>query len=74
MKSGLYLSTLRGALTVAGSADRLAAALGVPVADLESWLAGDATAPLSAFLAALDVISRGPSSFNRSPPSHQAQP
>jgi hypothetical protein len=75
MQSGPYQSTLLAALKVAGSAERLATALGVPRAALESWLAGRETAPLSVFMSALDVISRGPSSFSRSSASsHQAQP
>ena len=57
---GADLRTLQRALATLGSAERLAQALRVPPADLEDYLAGRKPVPPAVFLAALDVVARGP--------------
>jgi hypothetical protein len=54
------IRTLRRALVTLGSEERLADALGVPVADLAAWLAGERVAPGEVFMAALDIVARTP--------------
>jgi hypothetical protein len=49
--------TLRRALNISGSKDRLAAALNVPLADLDSYLSGEKEIPDQIFLAALDIVA-----------------
>jgi DNA-binding transcriptional regulator YiaG len=51
--------TLQRALSIAGSAERLAAALATDVDTLRSWLAGEARASTDAYLKALDIVARG---------------
>jgi hypothetical protein len=54
------LRTLRRALATLGSEERLAAELGVPLADLAAWLSGERIAPAEVFIAALDIVARRP--------------
>jgi hypothetical protein len=58
---------LRLAADVLGSRSCLARCLRVSPATLDGWIAGDATAPLNAFLAALDVVADGPFAEERVP-------
>lgn len=51
--------TLARALEIMGNKERLAEALGVPVAEVEDYLeSGDA--PYAIFFKALDIVARGP--------------
>jgi hypothetical protein len=52
--------TLRRAVSIAGSKERLAALLKVTLADLEAYLAGTQEIPDKVFLAALDVVAGNP--------------
>ena len=54
------IRTLRRALATVGSEERLAAELGVSLADLSAWLAGDRIAPGAVFIKALDIVARRP--------------
>ena len=55
---GPHTRTLRRALKVlGGSKTRLAAALALPVDELDAYLAGSRTLPYQAFLAALDIVA-----------------
>jgi DNA-binding transcriptional regulator YiaG len=49
-----------------GSNERLAARLGVAVADVTAWISGFATAPCEVFLAALDIVANGPFAIRKS--------
>jgi len=49
--------TLRRAVDIAGSKERLAALLKITLADLEAYLAGTKEIPDKVFLAALDVVA-----------------
>lgn len=49
--------TLRRALTVAGSKERLAALLNVTLQDLEAYLSERKDIPDAVFLAALDIVA-----------------
>ena len=51
--------TLARALEIMGTKERLAEALGVPVAALEGYLNGE-DAPYRIFFKALDIVARGP--------------
>lgn len=51
--------TLERALRLLGSKERLAAALQIPVADLDDYLAGKKRLPYRAFIAAIDIVARG---------------
>jgi len=49
-----------------GSKERLAAHLGVAVADVTAWISGFAAAPCEVFLAALDIVANGPFAIRQS--------
>ena len=51
--------TLERALQVVKTKERLAAALGVPLQDLESYLAGEKPVPNQAFITALEIVANG---------------
>jgi DNA-binding transcriptional regulator YdaS (Cro superfamily) len=53
--------TMRRAAETLGDEKRLAHALGVAPDDVMRWVQGDALPGTSAFLAALDIVARGPS-------------
>jgi hypothetical protein len=55
-----YVQALRDAVRTLGGCERLAAVLKVPPEKLATWLSGEETAPLEAFLDSLDVIADGP--------------
>ena len=57
--------TLRRALEVVGSPERLAETLDVSPEKLAAWLAGDQALPNDVYMRALDVVSHGP--HHRSP-------
>jgi DNA-binding transcriptional regulator YiaG len=59
-KDTASIRTLRRALATVGSEERLAAALGVSVVDLSSWLSGERVAPSEVFMAALDIVAKTP--------------
>ena len=50
------LPTVRRALEVLGSKDRLAAALNITLADLNSYLEGEKPVPLQVFFDAVDIV------------------
>jgi hypothetical protein len=53
--------TLRRALAAcSGNTKTLAEILGVPIAELAPWLAGKNAPPTRVYLAALDIVARGP--------------
>ena len=52
--------TLRRALEILVSKERLAAVLDVPLQDLDKYLAGETSLPYQAFLTALDIVAAGP--------------
>jgi hypothetical protein len=49
---------MRRAIAALGSAERVAQALGVSVADIEAWVAGHTNPPPSAFLKAIDIVAQ----------------
>jgi len=59
------LRTLAKAVETLGGEKALADALGVPVERLAGWLSGAASVPDSTYLAALEIVARGP--FNPKP-------
>ncbi|HET7668933.1 MAG TPA: hypothetical protein VFK84_00875 [Burkholderiales bacterium] len=59
-KDTASIRTLRRALATLGSEEALAAALGVSVVDLSSWLSGERVAPGDVFMAALDIVAKTP--------------
>lgn len=54
--SHIYIKTLHEACLMLGGEHRLAAYLGVPVDDVESWLNGRGTPPPSVFLRCVDLV------------------
>ncbi len=52
-----YTRTFRRAIETLGNAERLAAALGASVAEVEAWAAGLAIPPTSVFLQAIDIVA-----------------
>ena len=56
---GAHQRTLERALQIVATRERLAAALGVSVEDLEAYMTGRKPLPHSAFLAALDIVPNG---------------
>jgi hypothetical protein len=59
--STVHTRTLRRALeTCDGSTQTLADILRVSIADLALWLAGTEVPPTRVYLAALDIVARGP--------------
>jgi len=59
-KDTAHTRTLRRAVEVAGSPERLAEALDVSPESLSAWLLGDQALPNDVYLRALDVVSQGP--------------
>jgi hypothetical protein len=53
----VHLRTLQRALETLGSKERLAAALGIEVADFEAYMAGKEIVPTPVFIAALDIVA-----------------
>lgn len=51
--------TLYRAIEILGSEQKLAARLGVAIAQLYQWLRGECDVPAKAFFAALDIVARG---------------
>jgi hypothetical protein len=49
--------TLQRALETVGTKERLATTLGLPLSELEAYMAGTATLPTSVFIAALDIVA-----------------
>lgn len=54
--TSVYVRTLQKAADLIGGPQKLARHLHVPLADLEKWLAGDATPPIGTFLRAVDLV------------------
>lgn len=54
-----YTRTFSRAMQALGGEDKLAAALGVTLEALRSWMRGDAVPPVQVFNAALDIVARG---------------
>jgi DNA-binding transcriptional regulator YdaS (Cro superfamily) len=54
-----HTRTLKRAVEVAGSPDRLAEALGVALPDLLDWMSGARPLATEVYLRALDVVARG---------------
>jgi hypothetical protein len=53
----VHRRTLGRAIEIAGGDERLALFLGVPLADLKRWYAGEAELPARVFLVLVDVVS-----------------
>jgi hypothetical protein len=58
--SNAYTRTLTLALRTVGDIETLAMQLGVPAAQVRPWLRGECAPPMTVFLAALDIVARGP--------------
>jgi len=54
---GAHKRTLERALQIVIHKERLAAALGVPLPDLEAYLSGEKPLPTQVFLDALDIVA-----------------
>lgn len=54
-----YTRTLKRAIGVLGSEEQLARTLGVTTAQLQAWLRGEGTPPVSVYTAALDIVANG---------------
>ena len=54
--SSVYVRTLQKAAELIGGRQKLARHLRVPGAELERWLAGEVTPPISTFLKAVDLV------------------
>ncbi|HEY6821402.1 MAG TPA: hypothetical protein VI321_05235 [Burkholderiales bacterium] len=61
-----YQNTLRRAVRAAGGEEKLAVALGAKLAEVESWLAGDAHPPYETFIAALTLANQASAGERRS--------
>lgn len=57
---GAHRRTLERALEIVGDKERLAAALGLEVEQLDNYLEGEEPLPNQAFLDALDVVAKAP--------------
>ena len=55
--SGVHAHTLQRAAQVVGGIDRLSRHLGASLQELRAWMSGEQEAPVSIFLAAVDLIS-----------------
>ena len=53
----VHRRTLGRAMEIAGGDERLALFLGVPLADLKRWYAGEADLPATMFLVLVDIVS-----------------
>jgi hypothetical protein len=56
MVDKVYGRTLQKAAELSGGQKQLARTLRVPLAELEKWIAGEATPPMSVFLKAIDFV------------------
>ena len=56
MANKVYSRTFQKAVELSGGRKQLARQLRVPLADLEKWIAGQATPPLQTFLQAIDLV------------------
>jgi hypothetical protein len=56
---GAHRRTLERALTVLESKERLAAALELPVEEIDLYIAGTKPLPQQAFIAAIDIVANG---------------
>jgi len=57
--SHIYVRTLHEACLALGGEHKLAAYLGVPVEDVESWLNGRGAPPDAVFLRCVDLVQSG---------------
>jgi hypothetical protein len=62
---GAHVRTLRRALEIVVTKERLAAALEVSGEDLENYLAGERPLPHQAFLDALDIVAQVPQGLRK---------
>jgi hypothetical protein len=53
----VYRRTLARAVEIAGSEDKLARFLRLPLADLQAWRRGEADPPSQVFLALVDIVA-----------------
>jgi hypothetical protein len=53
----VYRRTLSRAIKVAGSVERLAIFLNLPLAELGKWASGESNPPCGAFLALTDIVA-----------------
>jgi DNA-binding transcriptional regulator YiaG len=58
-----YMRTFRRAIETLGSTEKLAKALGASIGEVEAWAAGHMVPPPGAFLAAIDIVARGPVTY-----------
>lgn len=56
MGKAFYIESVEEAASIAGGYDRLAAALGVSIEEVESWSAGSAKPESSVFLRLLEIV------------------
>jgi hypothetical protein len=75
MSHSVYSRTFQKAAQLAGGPRKLARHLRVPIADLESWIAGREAPPIPSFLKAVDYVldetSSPPASEAADPPAPQ---
>jgi hypothetical protein len=64
--AAVHMRVLKEAAKVVRGTDALAAALGVTLQELVSWMRGDSVPPTPVFLQALDIIAGGPVYKHRS--------
>lgn len=55
-----HTRTFRRAIDALGGIEELARALGVTVAEIDSWLRGRVAPPPGIFLKAIDIVAQGP--------------
>ena len=73
MVDKVYARTLQKAAELSGGQKQLARTLRVPLAELEKWIAGEDTPPMSVFLKAIDfVLDETPSPAAGSEPDDPA--
>jgi hypothetical protein len=56
---GAHIRTLERALKILVSKERLAAALELPVHEIDRYICGEKPLPHEAFLAAIDIVAAG---------------
>jgi hypothetical protein len=64
--NAVHSRTLQRAFEIVRTKERLASTLGLPLSELEAYMAGTATVPTSVFIAALDIVAHG-SGLRRKP-------
>ncbi len=57
--NGVHARTLERALEVVRTKERLAAALDLPLSEIEDYIRGEKALPQRAFLHALDIVASG---------------